>query len=211
MKKLILILLTCLVTAVDASAQEPDRNGVILNRRPLTDFGREVSQDVAANGLDLKKPFSISVTSKLTKEGKLDPKVTKVTVDAGSDRQMAKIAQNAVLAVSDSGFLQYLSKLGGTGDIVVKLKQDELNLSTFVSMEMESDTKARTIASSMNTMLSVAVTRAEKKENLQEMVILKNLKLEATEKTVHLLLRIPLEEVTELINSQLRVVPASKP
>lgn len=210
MNKLIFILLTCLVIAVNASAQEPDRNGVVLNKRPLTDFGKEVNKEIAANDLDLRKPFSISLTSRLTKEGKLDPKVTKVTADAGSDPKMAKVAQDAVLAVSDSGFLQYLSKLGGTGDIVVKLSQDTSNFSATVSMEMESENRARNIVSLMNTFLSIAVTQGETKQDLQEIVILKNSKVESTENTVHFLVRLPLEIFTELIHGQLKVDVAPK-
>ena len=106
---------------------------VELNKKPLRDFGENVSSKIKKKEIDLTKPFLIEMRGTLNQEGKFDKQKTSF-VRAEGDQQMLELVKNAIEATNDSGFFAYLRQLD-VEDIILNLSQDDKQFNAIFTSE----------------------------------------------------------------------------
>lgn len=169
-------------------------NAVDINRRPIEDLGNTVNDLIAKNELDLQTPFTGSVKGKLNKDGRIDPKSLKLLIES-TDPDMQKVVQDGVLAIDAAGFLKYLSLLSGR-DLDMLLQQDDKNISATVQSEMESATRANTIRTGLQLLLTTIRDRKKNDPNADQndkddLAILEGAKVEVDGKRVVITFTVP--------------------
>lgn len=197
----------------NANTQKPEQpissdpvDAVDLNRRPLADLGNTVNELLAKNEVDLQTPFVGSVKGKLNKDGRIDPKSLKLLIES-SDPDMQKVVQEGVLAIDAAGFLKYLTLLSGR-DLDMMLQQDDKNISATVQSEMESVTRANTIRTGLQLLLT---TIRDKKRNdpaadqndKDDLALLEGAKVEVNGKKVVISFMVPKEIAHPMIQRKL--------
>ncbi len=208
MKKVFLILLTCLIASTGVAAQKADEFGVVIDKRPFQELNEQIRKKLSDKQLDLSKPFAITVTGKLTKESKLDDKRTKIETAEGSDPEMAQIAVAAIQTLSDAGYFKYLSNLGATGGVVFKLGQDAEKVSSDIALEMETEEKAKTMASTLRSLFQAANQMIGPGD--PSALLSKNALISANGKTMHMEFSAPARIVAELIEKKVKNSTAPK-
>lgn len=181
-------------------------NAVDLNKRPIADLGNTVNDLIAKNELDLKTPFVGNVKGKLTKEGRIDPKSLKLLIES-PDPDMQKVVQEGVLAIDAAGFLKYLSLLSGR-DLEMQLKQDEANISATIQSEMETTTRATSISTGLQFLLTTARDKKRNDPNADQndkddLALLEGAKIEAVGKRIVITFTVPKEIAHPMIERKL--------
>jgi hypothetical protein len=180
-------------------------DAIEINKRPIADLGNSVNDLVAKNELDLQTPFIGSAKGKLNKEGRIDPKSLKLQIES-PDADMQKIVQDGILAIDAAGYLKYLSAISGR-DFDLLLKQDEANISATVQSEMESETRAKTIKSSLDLALSIAKAKKQgadaDQDDKDDLTLLQGAKIEAVGKRVVITFIVPKEVAHPMIQRKL--------
>lgn len=128
-----------------------------FNKKPLQTFGAELSEKIGKN-VDLTRPFSVTITGVLTKDGKLDPQKTSLAKSEG-DVEIINIAKNAVGAISDSGLFSYFAGMG-LEKIQADVLQNETDLSASIKSELLNEARTRTVAGSLNMVFQLAKINA---------------------------------------------------
>jgi hypothetical protein len=165
-----------------------------INKRPFVDLANSVNDLLDKKQVRLDSAFVVNASGKLTKEGKLDPKSFKWGQVASEDQKMVDVVKEAIEAINDSGYLQYLKDISGK-DFNLMLQQDESNISALVQSEMESETRARSISSALSLAMSIA-KKAKSGEGADQndkddLVLLENAKVEAIGKKVVIKFLVP--------------------
>jgi hypothetical protein len=137
----------------------------MFNKKPLEDFGVKYGEAILKNEVDINAPFTIQVDARLDENGKLVKPDFKVK--EGSDEKMTKVAQEAIVAFSNSQLLQKLYDLGGR-NVKITFSQDADNLQAIIITETESPRRAGTISSWINLYLK----NAGLKEGSDEAILL---------------------------------------
>ena len=143
---------------------------------------------------------------KLNKDGRIDPKSLKLLIES-NDPDMQKVVQEGVLAIDAAGFLKYLTMLSGR-DLDMMLQQDDKNISATVQSEMESVTRANTIRTGLQLLLT---TIRDKKRNdpaadqndKDDLALLEGAKVEVNGKKVVISFTVPKEIAHPMINRKL--------
>ena len=141
----------------------PPESGVVINREPLKDFGKGVAEKVDKKEVDLAVNFNVIADGVVTKEGKLDTSIDKKSkqpktriVLAEGDPKIVAVVKDAISAISDSGWLKYLSNQG-IEKISLKFSQsDDSLLVTIVSQQITPE-RAKTISSGLGGAISGAL------------------------------------------------------
>ncbi len=204
---------------------DPSNPEIVTNKRPLKDLAVKVKESIG-NGMSLTAPFNVQARGKLTEDGKIDEKSFKFTKFEGSDKQLIEIVKASVAAVSDSGYLQYLALLSGR-NLDMQVTQDATGVNATVQSEMESDTRA----SSVSTLLSLAIGDFKKKkekaiaemqndpakaqellDEIDDLELLKAASVKADGKKIVIQFLVPQETAAKLIERKLNApdVPEQK-
>lgn len=130
------------------------QSDVEINRRPFTDLSLYVIARLESKSVDLTAPFSIELSGTLSKEGKIDPKTARYTKVEG-DKSIVEIAQKVIEAFNDSGFFVYFAQLSAK-NVTIRLSQNESDFTASFISEVESEKRARSIASSLSLLISTA-------------------------------------------------------
>ncbi|MEZ5427137.1 MAG: hypothetical protein R2747_12780 [Pyrinomonadaceae bacterium] len=138
---------------------------VKINRKPLDDLPDFVLEKIEKDKVDLSHPFKVVLEGSLVKQvsedfefvtfDKANSKWLVLSAEEAGDPQMAEIAKRAVEAVGDSGFLGHFYNLG-VKKIKITLAQDNENAFAKIELEQPTEERARTLASGLNGLLSVA-------------------------------------------------------
>lgn len=168
-----------------------------LNRKPFQDFAVDLGKNADKN-VDLTKPFSVTLTGVLTKEGKLDPRKS-FFIKTEGDAEMITIAKSAIEAVSNSGMLSYLSEFGAE-KIQIDLLQNETDLSANIRSELPTEAKTQTIASGLNMVFQVAKIKALDSD---EKTLLNATKTASDGKFLIINFAIPKDEAHKIIKQKL--------
>ncbi|MBK9154205.1 MAG: hypothetical protein IPM25_08325 [Chloracidobacterium sp.] len=180
--------------------------GVDINKRPIVDLGNFVNEQIEKNEVDLQTQFMVNAKGKLTKEGRLDPKTFTYVVAASPDPEMVEVVKRSIEAINVAGYLQYLRDLSGK-DLNLVLQQDAENISAVVQSEMESETRANTIKSGLNALISIQKMSKAGKEDDQnvkdDLFLLENVKVETEGKNVVIKWVVPKEIAHPMIQRKL--------
>ena len=177
----------------------------IINKKPLQDFGDTVLDKVTAKTVDLNKNFSVVMQGGITKDGKFDQKKSRY-VKTDGDEGMINVAKLAIEAIGDSGLLTYLQKLG-IENINFTLVQDDKQIYAIISSDQKSESRARSVSSGLNTMLSLGKPTIKEADTL---ALLDAAKIEAQGKNFVLNFKLDKPIAQELINRQLQKAQAKR-
>ncbi len=177
-----------------------------INKRPFVDLANSVNDLLDKKQVRLDSAFVVNASGKLTKEGKLDPKSFKWGQVASEDQKMVDVVKEAIEAINDSGYLQYLKDISGK-DFSLMLQQDDANISALVQSEMESETRARSISSALSLAMSIA-KKAKSGEGADQndkddLVLLENAKVEAIGKKIVIKFLVPKDIALPMIQRKL--------
>lgn len=184
-----------------------DANGEpLINKRPFVDLANSVNDLLDKNQVKLESPFVVAASGKLNKDGKLDSKTFRYVQAASNDVKMIDIVKETIEAINDSGYLQYLSAFSGR-DFNLTLQQDDANILAVVQSEMESETRARSISSSLGLVIAAAKLRKggenADQNDKDDLVLLDNAKIETDGKKVIIHFTVPKDVALPMIQRKL--------
>ena len=192
-----IILLLCGIVfglaAFPVFAQE--EKSIELNKRPLEDFGRYLKGEIDRGEIDLDKSFKVVLEGFLTADGKLDAKKSKFTLSEG-DAQLIETAKSGILAISDSGWLQYLRN-SGAEKVKIILMQDSETFSAIIESEQKDESKARTMASGISSLVSFL--KSDERNNADGKTLLDGLRITNEGKSFVLNFALPQKELHEIL------------
>ena len=131
-----------------------------INTRPFKELAAEVNQLLDKKQLDLQAPVQILATAKLGKDGKIINGSFKAN-GSSADPKLATIVTKAVAAFNDSNLLNYLKQLSGK-DLNFLVRQDDTQIVAGIKSEVESETRAQSIASIVQFGITLAIQKKEK-------------------------------------------------
>jgi hypothetical protein len=144
-------------TVIPTGPVKPDD----INTRPFTDLAMEVNELLDKKQLDLDAPVQVLATAKLAKDGKIAKGSFKVSTAVSSDKKLATVVAKAVAAFNDSNLLNYLKDLSGK-DLSFAVQQDQDNIVAAVKSQVESDTRAQSMATALQFGISLIIQKKEK-------------------------------------------------
>ena len=150
-------------TAVQTDEAKADKNGIFINKRPLTDQAKLTLAELQANKVRLDVPFRVVLegTLGLGKDGKTivlkNPKQIKDPA-IKNDPTVEKLVTDWILRVGDSGWLGYLDKLDQKGKLKTKkiqiaVEQNNMEFVATIRSEMPSENEARTASSGLGLLI----------------------------------------------------------
>jgi hypothetical protein len=190
-------------TPKNEDVAEQDNNGIFKNKKPLKDFAVKAKEE--AKTVKLDAPFAVTITADLdyAKDGKTvvlkNPKPVKTDSQAANDPAMAKLAQDAILAVGDSGWLGYL-KILGVKKVTFILSQNDTELTAKILGEQKDENAAKTTASGLNAFIGIG----QKTADGDEKVLLDKATVTPEGKTIVLNFAIPKQVAQEMITRKLK-------
>jgi hypothetical protein len=196
-------------TAVDEAKQ--DQYGVFINKRPMKDLAKDAIAKIDAQAVTLDKPFKVTIagTLGLGKDGKTivlkNPKVVRAKDDPKNDPELEKLAQNAIIAVGDAGWLGYLDKLK-TKSVVITVEQNDTDLVAVLRADQPSENDAKVMASGLSTLLAIATPAAKG----DDQTFLSKAQTGAEGKTFVLNFKLPKKDVQDMIMRKLSELKASE-
>jgi hypothetical protein len=131
-----------------------------VNTRPFKDLAIKVNTLLDKKQLDLQAQVEILATAKLGKDGKIVPGSFKAN-GTSSDPELANIVTEAVGAFNDSNLLNHLKELSGK-NLNFLVRQDQTNIVAAIKSQVESDTRAQSIATVVQFGISLAIQKKEK-------------------------------------------------
>ena len=193
-----IIFLACGLLLMLAALPVLAQQNIELNKKPLQEFDETVKPKVDNKEIDFSKLFLVEIEGYLTNEGRLDTKKTKIIRREG-DTQMDEVAVSSVLAISDSGFFAYLGNLG-IEKVNIIIGQDDKQFYTNLISEVNTIGRAKTITSSINTIVQIAKIQ-EKNEDTK--LLLNNLRVSNDDKKVIFNCSLPATTAQEMIKRNL--------
>jgi hypothetical protein len=136
---------------------------VVINKKPMKDFASVVKTKYEKKEIDLSQNFKVVAEGVLTKEGKLDVTPDKKTKQPKSrillkegNAEMVDIAEKAIAAIGDSGWLGYLRNQG-VEKINFTVVQDNDNLQVIITSDFPTPERANTVTSGLNGLIQGAL------------------------------------------------------
>lgn len=138
---------------------------VEFNKRPLKDFGADVKKLVDDGKIEIDQPFEVLITGGLNSKGRLTGASYRVI---SGDKEMNRIVAGLMAAINDSGLFAQLVKANDDKplkSISFRVKRDASTFNAVLDSKVESQDKARAIASALGlTFTLVKASRAGKDE-----------------------------------------------
>ncbi len=212
-------------TADNKTKEEPVKNNpksdpitdIELNRQPLIDHGKYVSGLLNENKVDLKTPFLVQAKGKLNKDGKLEKDSFKIVNAQSSDQDMIDVIVRSIAAINDSGYLKYLEQLSGK-DLNLLIKQDDQNVSAVVESELESETRAKSLKSTLELAISLVKSRKtgenQDDNDRDDLALLEGAKVERQGKKIIIKFDVKKDIAQSMIERKLKISkdsPTAKP
>ena len=169
-----------------------------LNKKPLQDFGEMVISKLKKKEIDLTKPFLIELQGKLNEEGKFDNQKTKF-VRAEGDEQMIEVAKNGIKAINDSGVFAHLRNIG-VENLILNLSQDGKHFNAIIISETETENKAKTVASAINT--AIKIGKLQVKDDSSKL-FLESSSASTEGKNFSINISVPSDKFQEIIQSEI--------
>lgn len=189
--------------AAGQSINEPD---VAINKRPMKDFAARVKSEIEAKKVDLASPFLIELKGSLASTGKIDPKTTKLTRSEG-DAAMIQIAKEAITAVNEAGYFQYLKDLRAE-TVTISIEQNSSEFSANFWFPVESSKRAKTVVMALDLALNLAKIKKQQpnasEADKKDLFFLESTKVSSEDVNVLFSVRAPSEKVRMLIEEELK-------
>ena len=177
-----------------------------INKRPFTELLAKYKTLKDKGELDLSGSIEMVIVGELKPDGKLD-KVE--VVQKTGDPRLTQAAKDFVAALSDSGVLNFLKDPKNPtlppDHLTLTVKLNETDIAVNVASEMNTEERAKEMASGYNTLLSLG---AWAKKGKDEEVLYKSTKVSATGKQIVVDFSLPRATAGEMLKKQLP--PAEK-
>jgi hypothetical protein len=191
------------VFAQKSEQQKSEEFNSRLNKKPLQDFAKSLTEKVEKSEVDISKSFSVTLESVLTKDGNFDPKQSRFTKSEG-DAKMIVVAKEAIESLGYTNIFVYFAEMG-VKKLKINFAQDEKEISFIVDSELPIPERVRTISSAFNGLLSIAKMNVKEEEvkfllnNSRVMPQDKNFifSMVLPKEMAHQLLKIELQKVTQ--------------
>lgn len=191
------------VASLPLFAQTEKQSDIVINKKPFSDFGRELKQKIENKEIDLDAPFVVEINGTIDRTGKLS---SVQVIQADGDQKVTDAVKDAIEAFSDSGWLQYLQSFG-TSNLSILAKQDDENVSVVLSSLVKSKENARTITSGLRVMFMLAADMKAKRSNAErddtEKFLLRSITAKADNDKVVIEFFAPKNKVREIIEREL--------
>ena len=187
------------------------KNANVINRKPLDDFADEVLEKWQTDKVDLSKEFKIRMVGALTKNGKLDQKLSEFQEMSG-DKAVVEVAKRAIESVGDSGWLNYLSRFD-VKEVNLTFKQNDSKLSAIVDSVFPNLEKAKTVANGLHALMQTVLLLEKngvKKLGEDEKTLLKSAKVVSEGNILKINFELPKEIAKKMIDDRLREYQAKK-
>jgi hypothetical protein len=191
--------LILVLAAFPVFGQENSR-GLEINKKPLKDLAESVKE----KNIDWTKPFLVELEGSLTKEGKFDKEKTKFTKSEG-DTELVEVIKQTFEAVSDSGWLGYLS-YQGIEKIKISAVQNSENFIISVISQQPTLERANTLSSGLNAIINGALLldrNSARKLGDDERKLLNAARSTAQEKTVNINFVLPAKDFQEMVKRRI--------
>jgi hypothetical protein len=179
--------------ALESSTKRPP----MVNTMPFEDIARRTKELVEQGKLDATNTVELSVVAERNDDGTFKPETVKLTWVSSNVETVTTLAQQLVVAVSQS---KILSVLEGAKLMRMSLKLDRRNVSIRMSVEMASEEHAQSYAISYETLLSVA---RRTKEGTAEGELYNSLKFQSDGKQFVMTFEMPTQAVCKIISDAL--------
>lgn len=127
-----------------------------INKEPLQRLAVGVAEQLTKKEVDLNSKFLVQMEGVIKKDGRLDVTPDKKTKQPKSrytrlegDEKMVSVAQTAIEAIGDSGWLGYLRNLG-VEKVNFTLIQDDNQITAVITSDQPTEERARTVSSGIN-------------------------------------------------------------
>ena len=188
---------------------------VEINKRPFVDLSTYINELLDKNQVKLETPFLMDATGKIGKDGKLDPKTFKYLKLDSPDPRMIEVIKQAVEAMNQSGYLQYLNMLEGK-TLTFRIQQDDQNVIARVESQFENDLRPKTVSTLLNAFIGEKKKAKEAPEADQndkdDLVLLQNATATPAGKKLVLSFVIPKGDLQKMVQRKLaeqKAVPKS--
>lgn len=172
-----------------------------INKRPFTELLAKYKTLKDKGELDLSGSIEMVIVGELKPDGKLD-KVE--VIQKTGDPRLTDAAKDFVAAMSDSGVLNFLKDPKNPtlppDRLTLTVKLNETDIAVTVYSELNSEERAREMASGYNTLLSLG---AWAKKGKDEEVLYKSTKVSATGKQIVVNFSLPRATAGEMLKKQL--------
>jgi hypothetical protein len=185
---------------------------VVINKKVMKDFASVVKTKYEKKEIDLSQNFKVVADGVLTKDGKLDITEDKKTKLPKSrilfkegNAEMITIAEQAIAAIGDSGWLGHLRNQG-IDKINFTVVQDNDNLKVIITSDLPTPERANTVTSGLNGIIQAALLADKnewKKLGDDERVLLSSAKLSVNGKQFVLDFALPKPTALEMITRKL--------
>lgn len=179
---------------------------VRINQRPLKDLGLYIREKVELRAVDLDAPFSVELSGRLNKSGRLDPATTKYTKTDG-DKEVVEVVKKTIQSINDSGYFRYLSQLvaTSTSDLLIRAAQNDSGFTSSITIEGSSENHARTVASGLNAMVTAAkaLPASQDSRDKDEVWLINSVVALSEGKSIVIKLSLPKSSLREMIERQL--------
>jgi hypothetical protein len=183
-----------------------DPTNPVINKRPFVQLAILVSDLQDRNLVKLDSTFAVNAKGKLTEEGRFDPQTFEWLAMESSDPRMKEVIKEAVEALNDSGYLQYLAALTGK-DLNLMVQQDDVNILAVAQSELENENRAKSIKSGLDIIID-AIKARKSAENADQndkddLLLLQNAKVETDGKKIQIRFMVPKNLVLPMIQRKL--------
>ena len=179
-----------------------------INKRPFIDLANTINDLLDKNQVKLDAQLIISASGRIDKKtGKFDPKTFVYQKAESTDKNLVEVVKEAIEAMNDSGYLAYLKDLSGKS-LSIQILQDDNNVGALISSEMESENKAKTVSSGLNTLISLKKSFKENspeadQNDKDDLVLLQNASVTAQGKKIVIGFNIPKADLQRMIQRKL--------
>jgi hypothetical protein len=129
-----------------------DERPPVINTKPFEDFTLKGKELFDEGKLNLDGPLDVTATAELNDDGTFKPETVRINWKAGGDENVVLLAEQLVVAVSQS---KLLGVLRGAKDARLALRLDRRNVSVEIASELPSEEEAARYATGYRLMLTV--------------------------------------------------------
>lgn len=168
MRALAAILVIVIASAISVFAQaEPDRHGVLIDKKPLRDFSTAALRKIDSGEVDPKAPFRVEFEAALDKSGKYDSAKSSFILAEGTEATVA-LVKDAITAVAKSGVLGYAIQMERPvdGKLLISVSQTNDTFAAAIKSKASTTERAKVVVAALSNFLTIGLMNAEERDAL---------------------------------------------
>lgn len=203
---ILLIFGLILLAAFQISAQQVKLVGGKSSKAPLREFSEKLLSEIQKGEIDVNAPFSLSLETVLTADGRFDSNATKM-VEIIGDAKIVETARQGLFALSESCILRPL-KDAGVRNLKINVSQNETDLALSFESELPTEARAKSIESVIN--LALRALQNQVSQESDERILFERATVKSDKKNVALNLALSRDKFQEMIKKNLQRTETSE-